>query len=149
MYAILLPFIGGLITILIVYLAYRNQSAIAWAWIASFLPDSIGFWLFLLGATNLDNVVMLSKTIGIFIFPVFLAIADILLLEAFWLRFIDWLPYPKTLKHIRRVNEFMEKLEHYHAIPKPIRIQRVYTIGVVAGVINILLTLAFVLAGLI
>ncbi len=136
--------LGGIITVAVTYLVYRKSSVSVWAWIASFFPDMPVFWLATLGATNLGGVLLVSHTMGIFLFPLLLVIVDILLLEIVWIRYISWLPYPKYMRTIRRIDAFMEKLESYHAIPRPIRVKRVYAVGVLAGVIHLVINVLFI-----
>ena len=133
--------VGGLITVVIAYLIYRKPSVSVWGWIASFFPDMPIFWLAVLGATGLGNVMLLTHTVGIFIFPIFLVIIDILLIEIAWLRYVSWLPYPRFMRTVGKFESFIEKLEKYNAIPRPVRVQRVYIMGVLAGAVHLVINL--------
>jgi len=137
----LVSILGGLITVALVYLIYRKRSVSLWGWIASFFPDMPVFWLATLGATNLGTVLLFSHTLGIFVFPIFLVIIDILLIEIAWLKYISWLPYPKYMRTVDKIERIIEKLEKYNAIPRPIRVKRVYVVGVIAGIVHLALNI--------
>lgn len=133
--------ISGIVTIVLALAIYRKRAVAAWGWIASFGPDLPVFLLAPLGATNLTTVLLVTHTLGLFLFPLILVIADILLLELWLLRKISFSPYPKAMRTVKRVDRFMHSLEKYNAIPRPVRIKRVYLIGLVAGGVHVVVNL--------
>jgi len=132
---------GGLITVIIAYLLYRKKAVSLWGWIASFYSDLPVFLLVPLGATTLGTTLLLTHTLGILLFPLLLVLADIFLIGIGWVRKLSWLPYPKTMRMVKKFDDIMDILEQYNAIPRPIRVKRVYVVGVLAGVIHLLLNL--------
>lgn len=130
--------LGAVITVGIILLLTRKISIAVWGWIASFFPDLPVFWLSPLGATNLGATLLVTHTVGIFLFPLILVIADILLIEALWLARFSWLPLPKNLKTAGKAARTLQK---YRTLPKPIRIKYVYLVGVLAGIIHLAINL--------
>ncbi len=131
--------LGGIITVLIVYFLYRKKGPVVWAWLASFLPDIPVFWLVPLGVTNIGIVLLITHTIGIFIFAALLALLDILLIELSWTRYFP--PFPKVMKIIKKIGSWTETLERYHAVPRPIRVKRVFLVGLLAGAVHLAINL--------
>jgi len=129
--------ITAAITSIISYVIFRKRAVASWGWFASFFPDMPVFWLVPLGVTGLGNVLILSHTAGIFVFPLLLMIIDILLIELAWLRCICWLPYPRFMRKVKKIDYWADTLEKYNAIPRPIRVTRVYIVGVMAGLIHL------------
>ncbi|MBI4181558.1 MAG: hypothetical protein HY520_01150 [Candidatus Aenigmarchaeota archaeon] len=134
--------LGAVVTIAIVYALYRSRGVMAWGWIASFLPDAPVFALQPLGASSLDGVMLVSHTLGILLYPVLLSLADILLIEAGWLKYLTWLPYPKYLHAYARIDRWVQRLEKYHALPHPARLKRVFMAALIAAVVHLGLNLA-------
>lgn len=137
----LISALGGVITIVVLYLLYRKPSVCFWGWIASFLSDIPVFWLSTLGATSLGTVMFITHTAGIFLFPIALVILDIFLIEITWIKYFSWLPYPRYVRILGKIDRFAETLEKYKAIPKPIRVTRVYFVGVLAGIIHLVVNM--------
>lgn len=135
----------GIVSYALGYLIYRKVSVAFWAYISVFLPSIPVFVLSVLGASNLVLVSWLSHTIGILIYPVIMAIIDILLIEISLLRFVKPFRFllPGAFRTAIKIEETIETLEEYHAIPRPIRVQRVYIVGIIAGLVNLIFSLAF------
>ena len=133
--------LSGIVTVVLCLVIFRKKSLGVWGWIASFFPDMPLFTLAFFGATNLGNVLLFSHTAGVLIFPIFLVLIDVLLIEIGWLKYISWMPYPKYMKNVRRVESIVEKLEKYNAIPRPARVKRVYLVGILAGVVHLTINL--------
>jgi|GEM_PF-2421407 hypothetical protein len=143
---LLVTLLSAAISMVLAYYIYRKSttSASLWAFIASFLPDWPVFMLVPFGTIVSANLLFFTHTIGIFIQPIMLIILDIFLIEAQILKFI--VPVIKFL-HLGSQNRairlaeksdyWLEKLEKYDIVPRPIRLQKVYAIGVLAGVVHL------------
>jgi len=129
--------LGGIITIIISYLIFRKKAVSIWGFVASFLPDTPVFLLATLGATGLGNVMIITHSAGIFIFPLVPIIADVLLIEFEFVRNLSWLPFPSYMKTLKKIDTVIDTLEKYYAIPRPIRVNRVFFVGLLAGVIHL------------
>jgi hypothetical protein len=88
---------------------------------------------------------LFSHTIGIFIFPLALVLIDILLIELRMVKRIRPISFllPKGFKSAIKAEMIVEKFQLYGLIPQPIRIRRVYTAGVIAGVVHLLINASF------
>lgn len=129
--------IGGAVTAILAYVIYRGKAESLWGWMASFFFDLPFLWLVPLGVTNIGNLMILTHTAGILIFPVFIVMIDIILINLAILKYFTWLPFPKSLKNIKKINDIVERLNKYNAIPTPIRIERVYLVGILAGIVHL------------
>lgn len=135
----------GIVSYALGYLIYRKISVATWAYISAFLPSAPVFVLSLLGASNLILFSWLSHTLGILIYPAVMVIIDILLIEISLLRLVKPFGFilPASFKAAIKVEGIISTLEKYYAIPRPIRVQRVYIVGVMAGLVNLIFSLAF------
>ncbi len=121
----------------------RRAYYILWGFIGSLLVDS-PYILALFGVTNLYGLLLFSHTVGIFLFPIILAFFDVLLIELSLLKYlkpIKWI-LPKYLKNAVIFEAYVERLQKYHTVPRPVRVHTVYIIGVVSGVTNLVVSLA-------
>ena len=136
---------SAVVSFIVCYLAYGNSTVASWGYIAAFLPRLPVAFIALLGGANLGMFAWFSHTIGIMFYPMFLAIADILLLELAFLRVIKPFSFmlPKGIKAAIRAQGFIESMQKYHAIPRPFRVQSVYVAGIMAGMINLIFVIAF------
>ncbi|MBI4020554.1 MAG: hypothetical protein HY367_04430 [Candidatus Aenigmarchaeota archaeon] len=135
---IITPFIG-LISASIIYLIYRNGGPAAWAFIAAMLIDSPKI-LILFGVENIDTLLFYSHTTGIFLFPILLVAIDILLIELSLVKFLKpFKNFSKTLRELLMLEDAIERLQKYHAIPRPIRVARLYLVAVITGVVHLVL----------
>ncbi|MBL7206234.1 MAG: hypothetical protein ISS36_01405 [Candidatus Aenigmarchaeota archaeon] len=141
--------IVGITAAIIAYAIYRKASVSLWAYLAGFLLDLPIFILIPFKVSNLDNLLLFSHTAGIFIWPVILVILDIFLIEAQLLKYIVALLKlihlgisNKSVKRLEKIDGLLERLEEYHIIPAPIRLSRVYIVGVMAGVVHLVINLA-------
>lgn len=128
------------------YAMYRKKSVAFWAFIAALLPDVPSLVLPSFGVTNLDNLLLFTHTVGIFVLPLILVIADIVLIEFSLLRYLapfNRILYPKSLRLAIRLEKIIERLQHYYALPRPVRIQRLYLVGLLAGTLQLLTYLLF------
>jgi hypothetical protein len=135
--------IAGFIIGLIAYLIYKKASISIWGYMSGFLSDLPVFLLSPFGVTNLQNLLFLSHTVGIFVSPIILIILDIVLIGMNFLRRLKpfYLILPNSLKAAIRIENVVEKLQKYNAIPKPVRVKRIYFIGVVGGIVHLLVNL--------
>ncbi|MFH1445347.1 MAG: hypothetical protein ABIF08_02600 [Nanoarchaeota archaeon] len=136
--------VSGLLTVLVTYTIYKNKSVPLWGWMASFFPDIPMLWFAPLGVTNLENLMLVTHTVGVLIFPIFLVIIDVVLINLALLKHFTWLPHPASLKNVEKVNYIVERLKRYNAIPKPVRIERVYVAGVLAGIIHLAINIIII-----
>lgn len=141
LFHIMVSIAGGILSIILMYLIYQKFDAGIWGFIASFFPDMPVFFLVPLGVTNIETTLIVSHTVGMFVFPIFLVIIDLLIIEIMWARYILWMPYPKSLRLLEKINSIVLHLERYNAIPRPIRLPRVYVVGVLAGGIHLVLNI--------
>jgi hypothetical protein len=132
---------GMTITTLLAYAIYGRVSAATWGWVASLLPDAPVFLLVALGAEKLENVVIVTHSLGIAFIPAFLAIVDLLMLEFNLVRALSWLRWPGFMRAVHKLDLMLEKLEEYRLIPYPERIEMVLAVGALATVVHLLLTI--------
>lgn len=134
----------ALVTIIIIFLSTKRYHLALWGAMAAVAPDWPNL-LTLLGATYLQNVTLLTHTIGIFIFPVFLVIADILLLEMAFFKYVK--PFKKMLplpvRNLINLEDAIERLQKYNTLPKPDKVQLVYTVALAGGIIHVLVNIIF------
>ena len=127
------------------YLVYRKVSVAFWAYVSVFLPSAPAFVLSLFGAKNLELVSWLSHTAGVVVFPAMMVVLDVLLIETSLLRFLR--PFsgllPRNIRIMIRIEEALRTLEKHYLMPRPERVQRVYAVGVIAGLVNMIFSLAF------
>lgn len=137
-----LPVIIALAAAATVYLRYRKASVAVWGFVGSLFVDAPMILLAPLGATSLFNVSLITHSLGIIIFPIILVIIDILLIEFRLLKYLKpvYGLLPSTLKTAVRIEMQVEKLQNYHAIPGPERIQSVFVAGVLAGAVNLIIS---------
>ncbi|MBU0898626.1 MAG: hypothetical protein ABIH55_03150 [Nanoarchaeota archaeon] len=128
---------GGAITAILAYVIYRSKAESLWGWIASFFFDLPVLWLVPLGVTNIGNLMIVTHTAGILVFPIFLVMIDIILINLAILKHFSWLPFPKSFSNINKINKIVETLKKYNTIPIPVRVERVYVIGALAGIIHL------------
>ena len=136
--------LAGLISAAIGILIYRRIHIGFWGFLGGIAADWPKYLLATLGATNLHNVLLVTHTAGIVLFPIILVILDILLLEVSLLRYLKpfYFILPKQLKAAVRFEKKIEGLQKYNAIPRPIRIGAVYSVGVIGGIIHLAINLA-------
>ena len=138
-----LPVIIGFVAAVIAYVIYRRKTIAVWAYLAAFFPDLPILVLKPLGAAGLDNTLLLTHTIGLFVFPIILVIVDILLIELKMISLLKPLGpiLPKNIKKALRIERLIERFQDYGAIPSPIRVSTVYIVGVMAGLIHLVINL--------
>ncbi len=131
----------GILTGSIALFAFRRYHIGLWAFLAGVALDWPRIFLTPLGTTNIDSLLWITHTIGIFIFPILLVIADILLIEIGLIKHLR--PFhnflPKQLKTAIKVERFIERMQKYNMLPTPEKIQLVYLTGVMAGLIHLLI----------
>lgn len=127
------------------YMIYRRFSVAVWGYIAAFLPSIPVAIVELSGGTNLTLFSWLSHTVGVFFYALILVVADILLLEIALIRIIKPISFalPKGLQTAIRAESFLSRMQDYHAVPRPERVQWVYGAGIVAGMINLAFVVGF------
>jgi hypothetical protein len=127
------------------YMVYKRFSVAVWGYIAAFVPRIPVAIVAATGGTNLMLFSWLSHTVGVFVYAIFLAVADILLLEIAFIRVIRPISFalPKSLQTAVKAESMLSRLQDYHAVPRPERVQWVYGAAVIAGMINLVFVLAF------
>ena len=127
------------------YLIYKRFAVAVWAYIAAFIPRLPVTIVVLTGGTNLTTFAWLSHTAGILVYPIFLVIADILLIEVALIRIIRPISFilPSSIQAAIKAESFVSLLQDYHAVPRPVRVQWVYGAGVIAGMINLVFVVGF------
>jgi len=131
----------GIITGLVSFILFRRYHIGVWAFFAGLAPDWPHIFLTPLGLTNLDKLLWITHTIGIFIFPILLVIADILLIEIGLVRYLKPLHniLPKSVKSVIKIQSAVSRLQKYRILPSPTKIQLVYLAGVLSGLIHLLI----------
>jgi hypothetical protein len=127
------------------YMIYKRFSVAVWGYIAAFLPSIPVAIVELTGGTNLILFSWLSHTIGVFFYALLLVVADILLLEIALIRIFKPISFalPKGLQTAIKAESFLSRMQDYHAVPRPVRVQWVYGAGVIAGMINLAFVVGF------
>jgi len=127
------------------YLIYKRFSVAVWGYISAFIPRIPVTIVTITGGTNLLLFSWLSHTAGILVYPLILAIIDILLLEIALVRVAKPIAFmlPQSLQTAIKVESFLSTLQEYHAVPRPVRVQWVYGAGVIAGIVNLVFILGF------
>jgi hypothetical protein len=130
---------------IVVYLVYRKFSVAVWGYVAAYIPRIPVTLIAITGGTNLGLFAWLSHTAGILLYPIILVIADILLLEIALVKIVKPISafLPKGVQTAVRIESFLSRMQDYHAVPRPVRVQWVYEAGVIAGLINLIFVLAF------
>jgi hypothetical protein len=133
----------------ITYLLFRKHSVFLWGFLAALMPDLPVFILALLGATNLHSISTINRTVGLFIWPALLIILDILLIELNLFGYFKplFLILPKSVKTALRFEIIVEKLQNYNAIPRPIRLKRVYVVGFISILIYLVIIYILIFFG--
>ena len=133
----------GLASSLIVVLIFRRVYIGFWAFLAGISPDWPRIFLSPLGSTNMENLLLVTHTAGIFIFPLLLVLIDIPLMEIGFFKYLK--PFnnylPENLKSVLRTESLVERLQKYKILPRPARIKFVYLAGVFAGLFHILINI--------
>ena len=131
----------GLLTGILAWASFRRYHIGLWAFLAGVAPDWPRILLAPLGVANLDSLLWITHTVGIFIFPIILVIADILLMEIGLVRYLK--PFhnflPTQIKSAIKIESFLERLQKYNIVPKTEKMQLVYLTGVMAGLIHLLI----------
>ena len=129
----------GIFAGVISHILFKRDRLTVWAFIAGIAPEWPNIFLAPLGVTGLENLLFLTHTAGIFLFPVILVIIDITLIELGMTSILK--PFnsylPDKLKSLIKLEYWVEKFEKKGILPTPARISSVYLIGVFAGTLNI------------
>ncbi len=120
------------------YLIFRKREITVWAYLAAFIPRAIVIIVSLTGASNLGAFAWLSHTAGIFIYPMLLALGNILLIEvALAKRVKRESSLPLEVRHAVKIERFLGRLQDRRLLPKAAEVKEVYLACVLAGVINL------------
>jgi len=127
------------------YLIYKRFSVAVWGLVAAFLPRIPVAIVGLTGGTNLLMFAWLSHTVGVLLYSLFLVIADILLLEIALIKIVRPISFilPKGLQTAIKAESMLSRLQDYHAVPRPVRLQWVFGAGIFAGMINLVFVIGF------
>lgn len=137
----LISILIGLVSGAVVILVFRRVYIGFWAFIAGIAPDWPRIFLTPLGLTNMENLLLVTHTAGLFIFPLLLVLIDIPLMEIGFFKFLK--PFnnylPENIKSILKTETLVERLQKYKILPRPARIKFVYLAGMFAGLVHILI----------
>ena len=126
------------------YLAFRDPKIALWAYVAAFIPRAVIVVVALTGATNLGMLTWLSHSAGIFIYPMLLATGNILLIELSMAKIGKRKSsLPIDVGHAMRIDGFLARLQNRRLLPNYAEVKQVYLAGVLAGVINTVIVIAF------
>ena len=105
-------------------------------------------WILLspFGVTHLENLLLFTHTVGIVLLPLGLVIIDIFLIELNLLKYLEpfnRIVYPKSLRIAIKIEKVVERLQKYNAIPRAIRVRRVYLVGVFSGSLQFVVYVLF------
>jgi len=127
------------------YLIYNRFSVAVWGLVAAFLPRIPVAIVGLTGGTNLLVFAWLSHTVGVILYSLLLVIADILLLEIALIKIVRPISFimPKGLQTAIKAESMLSRLQEYHAVPRPVRLQWVFGAGMFAGIINLVFVVGF------
>jgi len=137
----LVVFLAALIAYVLTYLHYRRTSAAFWGYISVWLLEVSPFVAFITGAQNLQYFDLFMHAFGIPVMAALLVMADILLIELSLVAALKPLRFvlPKQLSTLLRVEGATETLQKYHALPKPERVEAVFAVAVIGGLVDLAL----------
>lgn len=136
---------SALFSFVLCFVIYKRFSVAVWGYVAAYIPRIPVVIVAATGGTNLLLFAWLNHTLGILVYPVILAIIDVLLLEIAFIRVVKPIAFmlPKDLQTVIKIESFLNRLQEYHAIPKPVRVKWVYEAGVIAGIVNLIFLAGF------
>ena len=137
LFILLFAFTSALLT----YFLFRKLSVFLWGFTAALLPDLPIYILSILGATNLGTILIINRFLGLFLWPVFLMVLDLLLIELDLFGYLKPLSLllPESFKTALKFEVIVEKLQRYNAIPRPTRLKTVYKVGYVSILIYLIM----------
>jgi len=136
--------VSAAVAAVISYLVFRKSEIALWAYVAAFIPRAILTILYLTGATNLDTFAWLSHIAGIFIFPMLLALGNILLIEVALAKNVKRdSSLPLDVRRAVRIEKLLGRLQHRKLLPKAAGVKEVYLAASLAGAINLIFVLGF------
>lgn len=139
---------SAFVAAILAYLIFRKKEIAVWAYLAAFIPRAILTIVSLTGASNLGILAWLSHTAGAFIYPMLLAMGNILLVEvALAKRVKRESSLPLEVRHAVKIERFLGKLQDRRLLPKAVSVKQVYLAGVLAGLINLVFVFSFGLLG--
>ena len=126
------------------YNIFRESRVALWSYLAAFIPRAIIVLVSLTGATNLYILTWLSHTAGIFVYPLLLSMANILLYEVTLANIATRKSsLPIHASHAKKIQNFLSSLQSRKLIPNYAEVKHVYIGGVLAGTINLVFVYAF------
>lgn len=136
---------SAIFSFIITYFIYKRFAVAVWGYIGAFLPRIPVTLVALAGGTNLLVFAWVSHVLGILLYPMLLAVADILLLEIALIRVARPVAFmlPKGLQTAIKIESFIDRMQDYHAVPRPVRVQWVYGAGAIAGMVNMIFAVVF------
>ena len=136
---------SAVFSFIICYLAYKRFAVAVWGYIAAFIPRIPVAIVAITGGTNLSVFALLSHTLGVLFYSILLVIADILLLEIALIKIVRPISFalPRGLQTAIKAESFLSRLQDYHAVPRPVRVQYVYCAGVIAGMVSLIFFMGF------
>ena len=135
---------SAVVASLTAYMIFRDSKIALWAYVAAFIPRALIVLVTLTGATNLTGLTWLSHTAGIFVYPMLLAMGNILLIELS-LAVVDkrTSSLPIGVKQAEKIQGFLGKLQNKKLLPPMSQVKNVYLAGLLAGLINLLFVVVF------
>ena len=137
--SLLITFLIGLLCGIVSYIVFRKYHLGVWAFLAGIAPDWPRIFLEPLEVKGLENLLLITHTLGIFLFPIILIIVDITLIELGMVTIIK--PFtsylPEKIKSLVKVEDIIEKLRKYGVFPFPTRVGFVYLIGIFGGAVHL------------
>ena len=125
-------------------LVFRKPGLATWSYLAAFIPRAIILVVSLTGASGLGAFAWLSHTAGAFIYPMLLAMGNILLIEgALAGNAKRQSSLPLSPRRAKRIMKFLKRLQDRRLLPRAAGVKEVYFAGVLAGMINLIFVLVF------
>lgn len=135
---------SAFVAAVLAYLIFRKREIALWAYLAAFIPRAILTIVFLTGASNLRILAWLSHTAGAFIYPMLLAMGNILLVEvALAKRVKRESSLPLDVRRAVKIERFLGRLQDRKLLPSAVSVKHLYLACVLAGLINLVFVLGF------
>jgi|GEM_PF-1730517 len=126
------------------FLAFRETKVALWSYVAAFIPRAVIVIVALTGATNLRILSWLSHTAGVFVYPMLLAMGNILLIELSLAKIGKReSSLPISVGRAMKIEDFLTNLQRRRLFPDYAEVKHVYVAGVQAGMINLVFMLVF------
>jgi hypothetical protein len=137
---------AAIATYVISYVIYRKTSVAFWGYVFVWFNELPMFILFITSGKELTLFDIFTHTLAMPILAVILVIADILLIELALIGVLRPIKFllPKSIASSFKIFDIVKTLQKYHAIPKPERVQSVFFVSLLGGLISLV---ALIVAG--